>query len=70
MGKGYMGKVLLVDLTTRAIEEETIPDWVYETHLAGMGLGAYILYHRIPAGADPLFDLAPRPEPSLGEHFL
>ena len=50
----YMGKILVVDLTRGVMEEETIPDRVYEQYLSGMGLGAYILYHRVPPGADPL----------------
>ena len=49
-----MGKILWVDLATREIRDEIIPDDVYERYLSGMGLAAYILYNRIPAGADPL----------------
>jgi aldehyde:ferredoxin oxidoreductase len=49
-----MGKILVVDLSTRTIEEETIPDAVYEKYLSGLGLAAHVLYNRIPAGADPL----------------
>jgi len=52
--KGYMGKVLLVDLTTGAINEQKIDDVVYENLLSGVGLGAYMLYNNIPRGADPL----------------
>jgi len=51
---GYTGKILTVDLSTRHIREETIPDRVYEQYLSGIGLAAYILHDRIPAGADPL----------------
>lgn len=54
MAKPYMGRILRVDLSTATIEAEAVPDRVYEEVLSGMGLGAYILYHRIPAGADPL----------------
>ncbi|MCD6487183.1 MAG: aldehyde ferredoxin oxidoreductase family protein [Syntrophobacterales bacterium] len=54
MDKGYMGKILMVDLTTGDIKEETVPDDVYEKYLSGMGLAAYLLHNRIPAGADPL----------------
>ena len=54
MGKGYIGKILNVNLTTKEIQEEIIPDEIYEKYLSGIGLGAYILYNRIPAGADPL----------------
>ena len=52
--KGYMGKILHVDLTTGEIREEVLPDEVYEKYLGGMGLGAHILYNGIPEGADPL----------------
>ena len=54
MSKPYMGKILNVDLTAGTCTEETIPDAVYENVLSGMGLAAYLLYQRIPAGADPL----------------
>ena len=49
-----MGKILAVNLSTKEIREESIPDNVYEQYLTGMGLAAYILYNRIPSGADPL----------------
>ena len=52
--KGYMGKILHVDLTANEIREETLADSVYEKYLGGMGLGAYVLHEKIPAGADPL----------------
>lgn len=54
MAYGYMGKVLLVDLTKGQLQEQIIPDIVYETVLSGLGLGAWYLYNNIPAGADPL----------------
>ena len=52
--KGYMGKILFVNLTSGQIEERIIPDRVYEMLLSGVGLGAYVLYNEIPAGTDPL----------------
>lgn len=52
--KGYLGRILKVDLTTGEIAEEAIPDHVYENVLSGVGLGAYYLYNNIPKGADPL----------------
>ena len=52
--KGYTGKILNVNLSTGEITAEMVPDAVYERLLTGVGLGAYILYNRIPAGADPL----------------
>ena len=54
MSKPYMGKILMVDLSDQTMTPEAIPDRVYEEYLSGMGLGAYILYNRMPAGADPL----------------
>ena len=54
MDRGFMGKILMVDLGNGTIREETVPDDVYEKYLSGMGLAAYVLYNRIPAGADPL----------------
>jgi aldehyde:ferredoxin oxidoreductase len=54
MNRGYMGKILNVDLGAGEISEEVIPDEIYETYLSGMGLSAYLLNERIPAGADPL----------------
>jgi aldehyde:ferredoxin oxidoreductase len=52
--KGYMGKIMNVDLSTGKIHIEEISPSVYESFLSGMGLAAHLLYHRIPAGADPL----------------
>ncbi|MDD9303435.1 MAG: aldehyde ferredoxin oxidoreductase family protein [Desulfobacter sp.] len=52
--KGYMGKIMMVDLTQGIVEIETISPKVYESFLSGMGLAAHILFHRIPAGADPM----------------
>jgi aldehyde:ferredoxin oxidoreductase len=54
MSSGYTGKILHVDLTTGATETEQLPDSVYEQYLGGYGLGARVLFDRIPAGADPL----------------
>lgn len=50
----YMGKVLWVDLTSGTFREECLDDSVYRRYLSGIGLAAYLLYDRIPAGADPL----------------
>ena len=52
--KGFMGKILRVDLTTGEIRDEIIAEEVYEKFMGGVGLGAYIIYRDIPAGADPL----------------
>jgi len=54
MGKGYTGKILIVDLSSGEINEEIIPDEIYEQYLSGTGLGAYVVNKYVPAGADPL----------------
>jgi len=54
MGKGYMGKILHADLTRGATTIEELPDSVYEQYLGGYGLGARVLFDRVPVGADPL----------------
>jgi len=54
MGKGYMGKILWVDLSTGDMKAEEIPEETYKRFLTGYGLGAKLLYDRIPPGADPL----------------
>ena len=48
MPNAYMGKILLVDLTTGSITEEVLPDEFYEKNLSGMGLAAQLLYDRMP----------------------
>ena len=54
MGNAYMGKILWVDLGSGRIREEIIPDEVYEQFSSGAGLAAWLLYDRMPRGADPL----------------
>ena len=48
------GKILNVNFTTGAIEPEEIPEETYRKYLGGYGLGARLLFDRIPQGADPL----------------
>ena len=52
--KAYTGKVLWVDLTHGSWFVESIPNEIYQKYLGGTGLGAWLLYRTIPAGADPL----------------
>jgi aldehyde:ferredoxin oxidoreductase len=54
MAHGYMGKILMVNLSDKTFEVQQIPDTVYEKFLSGSGLGGFILYNNIPADADPL----------------
>ncbi len=54
MANGYMGKILNVDLTSRVLETEPLDEDICRDYIGGYGLGARLLYDRIPAGADPL----------------
>ena len=48
------GKILNVNLSTGAIDPEEIPEETYRAYLGGYGLGARLLFDRIPQGADAL----------------
>jgi len=52
--KGTFGKLLMIDLETKAARTETLPDRVFEQYLVGKGLGAYLLKRYNPPGVDPL----------------
>jgi aldehyde:ferredoxin oxidoreductase len=54
MPKGFMGKILLVDLTARSVAEEELPEAIYRQFLGGYGLGVRILFERMAPGVDPL----------------
>ena len=52
--KGYIGKVLVADLTSGKITVEEHDDNFWRMHLGGSMLGVYYALRDIPAGADPL----------------
>ena len=54
MANGYMGKILNVNLTTGSIETEALNESICQDYIGGYGLGARLLYDRIPNDADPL----------------
>ncbi|MBC7343692.1 MAG: aldehyde ferredoxin oxidoreductase family protein [Clostridia bacterium] len=54
MPHGFMGKILWVNLTTGEITTEEVGEGIYRQFLGGYGLGAKILFDRMPAGAHPL----------------
>lgn len=54
MANGYMGKILWVDLSKNKIWEESANEEICRKFLGGYGLGAYLLFTRMKAGADPL----------------
>ncbi|TAJ16414.1 MAG: aldehyde ferredoxin oxidoreductase, partial [Dehalococcoidia bacterium] len=52
--RAFNGRILNVNLTTGQHWVEELPESMYREHLGGYGLGARLLFDRIPAGADPL----------------
>ncbi|MBN1641406.1 MAG: aldehyde ferredoxin oxidoreductase family protein [Anaerolineae bacterium] len=54
MARGYMGKILNVDLTKGTVQEEALDEQLCRDYIGGYGIGARLLYERMPAGADPL----------------
>jgi aldehyde:ferredoxin oxidoreductase len=54
MARGFMGKMLWVDLPTKQIKEEPLNEKMGRDFLGGYGLGARILFSRQKAGVDPL----------------
>ncbi len=52
--KAFNGKMLNVNLTTGAITVERPPESLYRQYLGGYGIGARMLWDRVPKGADPL----------------
>jgi aldehyde:ferredoxin oxidoreductase len=51
---GYMGKILLVDLSAREIRVDRPDEELYRNFIGGYGVGARTIYSRQKAGADPL----------------
>ncbi|MEW6755383.1 MAG: aldehyde ferredoxin oxidoreductase family protein [Candidatus Latescibacterota bacterium] len=54
MARGYMGRILCVDLASGRVHDEALDEAVCRDFLGGYGLGARLLYDRMPAGVDPL----------------
>ena len=54
MAKGYVGKILQVDLVDQRIWSEEPGDAFYRTYLGGPGIGLYYLLKEVKPGADPL----------------
>lgn len=54
MSRGYMGKVLFVDLTNGDIREEALDEKLCRHFIGGYGIGARIIYSQQRPGVDPL----------------
>ncbi len=54
MARGFMGKILWVDLSKQETKEEALDEKMGRDFLGGYGLGARILFSRQKAGVDPM----------------
>jgi len=54
MPKGYIGKVLHVDLTKGALTVEEPKEEFYRKNLGGSAMGMHYILREVPKGADPL----------------
>jgi aldehyde:ferredoxin oxidoreductase len=56
---GYFGRALVVDASTGTSEVLPLPDELLRAYIGGAGLGAWLMHHLGPTGADPLAPEAP-----------
>ena len=54
MAGGYMGKLLIVDLSAGRLTDEPLDEGLQRNFLGGYGVGAKLIYDRQSAGVDPL----------------
>ncbi len=54
MARGYMGKMLMVDLSRNELKDEALDEKLGRQFIGGYGLGARTLFSRQKAGIDPL----------------
>jgi aldehyde:ferredoxin oxidoreductase len=54
MARGYMGKILNVNLTRREVKDEALDDKLCRDFIGGYGIGARLLFGRMKAKTDPL----------------
>jgi aldehyde:ferredoxin oxidoreductase len=54
MARGYMGKILNVNLSRRELEDEALDEKLCRDFIGGYGIGARLLFSRMKAGTDPL----------------
>jgi aldehyde:ferredoxin oxidoreductase len=54
MADGYMGQLLVADLTRSQAWTAPLPTWLKADFVGGKGFGAKLLYDLVPVGADPL----------------
>ena len=52
--KGYMGKLLRINLTSQQVSEEPLDPKLARDYIGGAGLGVRLAYNEIPPQTDPL----------------
>ena len=53
MARGYLGKMLWVNLSKKELRDENLDEELCRRFLGGYGIGSRILYDRLKPGADP-----------------
>jgi len=54
MARGYIGKILFVDLSKNKLKDEALDEKLSRQFIGGYGIGARILFSQQKAGVDPL----------------
>jgi len=54
MARGFMGKMLMVDISRNELKDEELDEKIARQFISGYGLGARILFSKQKAGVDPL----------------
>ncbi len=54
MARGYMGKMLMVDLSRNKLTDEALDEKLCRDFIGGYGIGARIVFSRQGAGIDPM----------------
>ncbi len=54
MARGYMGKILNVNLKDRELKDEALDEKLCRDFIGGYGIGSRLLFSRMKAGTDPL----------------
>ena len=52
--KGFYGKILVIDLSTKTFEIQVLSEEIYKENLGGKGLGTYLLLNKVRPGINPL----------------
>ncbi|MFC1932577.1 aldehyde ferredoxin oxidoreductase N-terminal domain-containing protein [Chloroflexota bacterium] len=54
MARGYMGKMLMVDLSKNELKDEALDEKLGRQFIGGYGIGARLIFSQQKAGVDPL----------------